>query len=382
MSPEFEIYEPVLRPMEDAPRLKEDETNWRNGLLIRATNWLGDAMMTLPAVYKMSRFVPEPCGVFVVCPAGLAPLWRAAPWVSHVVELEGPRLEGLVLGKARGLRPGVGVVLPNSFGSALDLHRCHVPTRIGRRGRGRSLLLTHRVRRWARGKETADCHQLSHYLELARVLGEVPRDAVCPPLRVPDAGRVGERLGIVPRAGERWLGLAPGAAYGAAKQWPMEHFADVARWWSEEHGRCVVVGAAEEREIGGAIAERVDGVVNLTGQTDLRELMAVLSLTDLVAANDSGAMHLSAGLGIPGVAVFGSTDPVATGPLGAPWVLLRGDTDCGPCFQRTCSHQETSSRCLTRIPPERVCGALRQLLHRAVDAADAGRARGEDEKGP
>jgi len=362
VSSAFDIFEPVLAPCETSLLFPEGIPNWRNGLLIRATNWLGDVMMTLPATYKMSTLVPDQCGVFVLSSAALAPVWRAAPWVSHVVEMSGKRLRGAPLAEARRLRAGVAVVLPNSLGSALDVYRCQVPIRLGRSGRGRAPLLTHRAPKWRRGKGTAQCHQLSHYLELARILGDVASDMTCPSLHIPDATDIGQTFGMETSDTQPWLALAPGAAYGPAKQWPPEHFAEVARWWCSEHGRCVVVGTEKERTEGETIAQQVNGVLNLAGKTGLKDLMAVLSVADAVVANDSGAMHLAAGLGTSGVAIFGSTDPVATGPLGAPWILLRKGRDCGPCFQRSCSHQDESSLCLTQVTSEEVCRALGQLL--------------------
>ncbi|NLF17923.1 MAG: lipopolysaccharide heptosyltransferase II [Lentisphaerae bacterium] len=355
---DFQLYRPILVPPAPTIQLDPAALSWRNGLLVRATNWLGDALMTLPAVYRLSQRVPDPCGVFVMCPAGLAPLWAAVPWVSQVIPMAGSRCGAAERRVLRRLRPGVAVVLPNSFGSAWDVWRSGAPTRLGRAGRGRGWLLTHRLPEWPRRREAAGCHQLSHYLDLAAVLGPVEASAAAPPLRVADAAAVARAQGVDDAAGP-WLAVAPGAAYGPAKQWPVERFTAVARWWQSRGGRVVVVGAAKERAAGAAIAAALPEVLDLTGRTDLRQLMAVLAVSGLVVANDSGAMHLGAALGCRGVAIFGSTDPVATGPIGGQWVVLADQpADCAPCLQRTCPRANDPYACLRSVQPEDVCQAL------------------------
>jgi len=359
---EFAIYEPRLERQVTGPTLRLDPTavEWANGLLIRGTNWLGDALMTLPAAYQLSRFVPEPCGVFVLCPAGLAPLWEAADWVSCVIPMAGKRADRAVSNRLWQLRPGVAAVFPNSFGAAADVWRKGIPVRLGRRGRFRGPLLTHRLPPWPRGHGVGQWHQLSYYLDFPAAFGSTTWDATCPPLRVPDAAARAAELGLEP--GTDWLVLAPGAAYGPAKQWPTERFAEVAAWWTAERGRVAIVGTPKERAAGDVVTEKVPGSLNLAGSTDLTGLMALLTAATAVVANDSGAMHLAAGLGRPGVAIFGSTDPVATGPIGGRWIILRDPPTCAPCFQRTCPRTDFPYECLHRISADTAIRALQELL--------------------
>ena len=359
---EFPIYRPRIERhvTQSAVRLDPAAIEWGNGLLVRATNWLGDALMTLPAVHRLARLVPKPCGVFVMCPAALAPLWEAADWVARVVPIDEKRAGDRAKGMLWQLRPGVAAILPNSFGAALDLWRCGIPLRLGRAGRWRSPLLTHRLPEWPRGHGTGQWHQLSYYLEFPAAFGDEPWDAGCPPLRVPDAeGRAGA-CGMGTDAD--WLVLAPGAAYGPAKQWPAGRFAEVAAWWAAERGPVAVVGTGKEQPAGEQVAARVPGTLNLAGQTDMLGLMAVLATARAVVANDSGAMHLAAALGRDGVAVFGATDPVATGPIGGRWILLQDAPPCSPCFRRVCPRTDHPYECLERIPAETAIRALRQLL--------------------
>ncbi len=355
------IYRPRLPPTDHLgpPLLDPDRLPWRNGLVVRAPNWLGDTVMCMPAVKQFRRFLPFGCGLFIACPAPLAPIWAAAPWVDVVGPFSPPRLRGEDLRRLRGLGAGVGVVLPNSFGSAWDLRRVGPGVRLGRVGNGRRLLLTHPLRSWRRSA-CRDSHQLGCYLEIAAAFGAVEPSPAAD-LVVEDALGTASRLGVCRTSDVPWLALAPGAAFGPAKQWPAEAFSHVARDWTRRGGRVVVVGTDRERPLADAVLEGLAGALNLAGSTSLGELMAVLSVVQAVVANDSGAMHLAAALGTPGVAVFGSTDPVATGPLGDRWIVLRQEFPCSPCFRRTCALPEADYRCLRAIPPERVLAALERL---------------------
>ena len=330
---------------------------WNNGLLLRSTNWLGDALMTLPAAYQMSRSLPDGCGFFVLCPNFLVPLWEACPWVDCAIGMGAKRVSPVEALKVRTLYAGVGVVFPNSFGSAMDLYRCDIPRRVGRAGRFRSLLLTHRLPEWPRAKGSADCHQLSYYLDLASALAPVDYSTDYPKLETnPDLARA---LGMA--EGDNWLAIAPGAAFGPAKQWPAEHYLAVGKWHAANGGRVVLVGTKAEAQVTARLAEQLPGSLDLAGRTSLAELMAVLAAARLAVANDSGAMHLSAAVGTSGVAVFGSTDPTATGPIGAPWRLIVSPAACRPCFQRCCPRPDNPYFCLRDITPEQVVDELKAL---------------------
>jgi heptosyltransferase-2 len=295
----------------------------------------------------------------VLAPVFLRPLWAACPWVDGVISMANKRIGAQEIAQVKALELGVGLLFPNSFGSALDLWKCSLPLRIGRGGRLRSFLLTHAQRPWPRGENVGRCHQLSYYLELVAALGPVRLDSACPHLQVKP--ELATALGI---SGSDWLALAPGAAYGPAKQWPMASFREVARWQAARGGRVVLLGTGKEAAVAAAVAEAVPGAVNLAGKTSLAELMAVLAACSAAVANDSGAMHLAAALGTPGVGIFGSTDPIGTGPLGAPWQLVLAAVPCRPCFRRECplSAVEEQYRCLHSITPTEVIGALEDVL--------------------
>ncbi len=159
------------------------------------------------------------------------------------------------------------------------------------------------------------------------------------------------------------LAVAPGAAYGPAKRWPGESFMRVCEWWiNERKGVVVAVGAPDERDACAAVVGKLpaEAAANLAGATDLRGLIKVLQAASTCVTNDSGVMHLAAALGRPGVAVFGSTDPYATGPLGGKWVVAMESQPCAPCFFRECGNPAHDYKCLTAITPAAVIEALRK----------------------
>lgn len=337
--PTWRLYDPLLKPGPDTVPAALDLAGlpWRNGIVLRAPNWLGDTVMSLPAAYRMRQAAPPACGCFVVCPEPLAALWKSLPWVTDVVGLPTARVTGDAARRLRAWGAGVGIVMPNSFGAAWDLFGLGIPARIGRCGRWRKPLLTHTIPSLPR-RTPRERHQLSEYLELACLFGPPSWSAAYPG---PELGEVSEtltRLGLGNGSGarERWLILAPGAAYGPAKQWPAGTFRQVADRWQKHGGRVAAVGTAKEVQTCRDAIDGIDGSLNLAGKTSLVELMAVLRQAACVVVNDSGVMHLAAAVGAPGVALFGSTDPVATGPVGGTWVVLMEKLECSPCFLRQC----------------------------------------------
>ena len=350
-----ELGEPFVEKIFDLSKV-----DWRNGMIVRSTNWLGDAVMTVPAVYKLSQLLPEGKKMMVLTKKALSSLWKAYDFVDEVIEMEDKRITPEAAKRMAELNPGVAVVLPNSFGSAKDLFGKGIPVRIGRKGRGRGLLLTHKLPGWYRepGKDTH--HQLREYLQLAKACGSSEWNADCPPA---DPGVSDDRLNELGfDLSKKWLVLAPGAKFGPAKQWPVEYHREIAQWWTKEHGRVAVMGAPDEQETCSAVAEGIEGAVSFAGKTSVSELMAILGKAAASVVNDSGAMHLAAAMGGGGVAVFGSTEEIATGPVGGRWYILNDRLDCAPCLQRTCEVAGRDYDCLKGITPERVKKCLEDLI--------------------
>jgi heptosyltransferase-2 len=198
-------------------------------------------------------------------------------------------------------------------------------------------------------------HQKFYYIDLAAALG-APSDATLPELRAPAAAPLTDSAS----AGQ--VALCPGAEYGPAKRWPLENFVALGQELLARNCRLVIFGAPNDATLAAELAEKLPGARNLAGQTTLAEFMGALAACQLVISNDSGAMHLASALGVPTVAIFGSTEPALTGPLGPHTAVLRHHVPCSPCFLRECP---IDFACMHRITPAMVLTAAAQLLESA-----------------
>jgi heptosyltransferase-2 len=320
-------------------------------ILVRAPNWVGDVVLSLPALRDVRRAFPG-ARLEVLARSWVADLYRAVPEVDHVRESRGHRNDPSAL---RG-EFDVGLLLPNSFVSALVLWWAGIPERWGYATDGRGLLLTRRcgVPDSVRGRS-----QVYYYRAMLEGLGlatEGPPDAS---LRCPDdwRGRGGELL----KGEGPWIGVNPGAFFGAAKRWIPERFAAVADTVARRiDAKVVVVGAPQERPLADAIAAGMETPVQvLCGETTLAELVGVLSHLRLLLTNDSGPMHVAAALGVPLVAVFGSTDWRETSPVGETCRIVREEVDCAPCLLRECP---IDHRCMSRVGADRVAAEALGLV--------------------
>ena len=331
-------------------------------LVVVAPNWLGDAVMALPAIADVRRARPD-ASIAVAARPSVAPLFTLTPEVDEVVTLadDGPSALG---GREAAL------LLPNSFHSALRAKRAGVPERWGYSTDWRGFLLTRAVPRAPSG-----LHQIECYQRLVAALGfpngaTAPRIDPAPVIR--DAG-----AGALRKAG--WDGrapivaLAPGAAYGSAKRWPPSAFADLAAGLAEEGVAIAIVGAAADRgtaaEIARAMSQRA-GLIDLVGQTDVPTLAGVLVNCRALVANDSGALHLAAALGVSVTAVFGPTDDRLTAPRAIERhepatshqpraTVLTHPVWCRPCMLRECP---LDHECMTGIGVPGVLDETRRML--------------------
>jgi heptosyltransferase-2 len=327
-------------------------------LMVRSVNWLGDAVMMAPAVRAMRQGRPD-LELTVVCQAKLAGFWRTVSQVDRVVEL--PEGAG-ISAAARLIREGdydATVLFPQSLRAGLEAWLADVPVRVGYGGHFRRLLLNVVCpQAEAVAEKDERKHQVYYYLNLAHQLGaphlsEV--EWVEQPMR-PDRSDLAQSWRVA---------VCPGAEYGPAKRWLPERFAEVIQ--SVSTGRAVewtLVGVAKDVPIGATIEASLAGasgvsIRNRIGQTNLGGLVELLRDSDLLLTNDTGTMHLAASLGIRVVAVFGSTDPVLTGPLGPGHRILQHRVPCGPCFQREC-HLEFG--CMRGVTAQAVVQALEDLL--------------------
>jgi heptosyltransferase-2 len=331
-------------------------------ILVRLPNWVGDAVLALPALDSVRRSCPG-AEVWAAGPAWVADLLPHRGSIAGVIPAAPGRGLAALKASARELRGrgfDRGILFTNSFGSALELRLAGIPERWGYVRDGRGFLLTRRVPAPA---SWSGLHQTAYYLNLLARLGLNPGPPE-PRLEVEpeDAARADEmlrRAGRVP--GRPLVILGPGAAFGPAKRWPASRFIELgARLQREADAEIVLVGAAGEESLSAGIAAGLARpALDFTGSTTLRELAALLGRARLVVVNDTGPMHIANALGVPVVAVFGPTNPAATGPLRPPAVVLKKDVACWPCLYRTCPYDH---RCMTRIEAAEAFEAGRRFL--------------------
>jgi heptosyltransferase-2 len=319
----------------------------RAPLLVRSPNWLGDAIMALPAVRNL-KIMMGGGSLTIAVPEKLAALWQACPFVDQVIPLTDPKSAWRTAGQLRPGKFGAAVLLPNSLRAAGEVLLAGIPQRIGYATDGRRLLLSKAVP--VPRRNPVRLHQRYYYLDLVTALGG-PSDDSLPDLKI-DAKPTDQ------------IALCPGAEFGPAKRWPVERFAAVAQHFAVKHNlNAVILGAPNDVPVAAELAKLLPDAKNLAGSTSLPEFITTLAASKLVISNDSGAMHLASALGVPTVAIFGSTEPQMTGPLGPRARVLRHHVPCSPCFFRFCP---IDFACMTSITPEMVIAQAEQLLPFAV----------------
>jgi len=314
-------------------------------ILIRATNWLGDSVISSDAVRAIKHGRPD-AHVTIAAPAKLAPLWNLLPEVDEVLELPGRSLLPVVRLLRAQPRFDVAIIFPNSLRSALEAWLAGIPCRVGFRGHHRSWLLNQIAPERATPGPIE--HQVRRYARLSRSLGAPSAPA---PM-------VWERP---PVNGSTKIGLCPGAEYGPAKRWLPERFAEVAAAVADQFPvQWMLFGTAADGEAGAQIEGQLgERCVNRIGKTTLEELIAELHECRLLLTNDTGTMHLATLLGVPVVAVFGSTEHRLTGPLGTGHIVIRHHVECSPCFLRECP---IDFRCMKAVTAEEVTVAVLSML--------------------
>ena len=340
-----------------------------SNILVRATNWVGDAVMCVPAMEALRARFPK---------AHIAVLAR--PWVAGLYGKElvdelipytaakGWRELSAKRALAADLRARkfhAAILLQNAFEAAALVWMAGIPIRIGYARDGRSPLLTHRISVPKAGE--IPVHQRYYYLELLRragVIGELPQ---VDEIRLPGLVRLraeGQAL-LKARGWNRpMVGVSPGAAYGTAKRWLPERFAQAAVELAGKLGAGVgVFGSSDEAELCAGIVKQIEAAgvaaVKFAGATTLAEFVQLAAAAEVFVTNDSGAMHIASALGVPTIAVFGATDHIATGPTGELARIVREPVDCAPCLLRECP---IDHRCMKAVSADRVAGEAWELV--------------------
>jgi len=332
-------------------------------ILVRATNWVGDAVMSLPALRALRQRFPQ-ARISILAKPWVGDLYQREPFCNELIPYT-PRTVGEKWAAARALRPrrfDTAILLQNAFEAAAITYLAGIPERIGYARDARTFLLTRAIPVPKPGEIPR--HESFYYLELLRragILEEIPQnDAIrlegaCA-ARSAGLNRFRE-LGL----GEIVIGVSPGAAYGTAKRWLPERFADSANRVASELGASVAIfGSKAERALCESVAASITArVKNFAGATSLAEFIDLAAACRVYLTNDSGAMHIASALGVPTVAVFGATDDVATGPTGPLAKVVRESVECSPCLKRECP---IDHRCMTRVSAARVAEAALELL--------------------
>ena len=338
-------------------------------ILIRATNWVGDAVMCIPALAQIRQRFPDARITLLARP------WVAGLYDSSLID------DVIPYALARGVKDlpskwalarqlsrmkfDCAILLPNSFESAALVWAARIPIRIGYARDGRGLLLSDPITPPKPG-EIPD-HQRFYYLELLRRAGLIERVPDVESIRLPGIPQLilqGRNLLIHKKLEGPWIGVSPGAAFGTAKRWLPERFAraavDLARRTSSG---VALFGSSDERplceKVKSLVAAEGIQVHNFAGETLLEEFIAIAATCTAFLTNDSGAMHIAASLDVPTVTVFGATDHIATGPTGPFARIVREQVECSPCLLRECP---IDHRCMKAVSSERVVKDAIELI--------------------
>lgn len=336
-------------------------------ILVKEVNWLGDIVMSLPALRALRKAFPK-ARLSVLIKKELASFFDGAAWIDEIIpySLRKGLLKGFsdrrkIVSELKSRHFDLAVLLPNSFDSALWPAMARIPHRAGYARDARGLLLNHKTKPTA---EILEVHQVHYYLKMLKETIDVEGAAdqfcpdVSPALSDKMRGYIAQRR---KNPGGPLVSLAVAAAYGPAKEWPTERYARLIDLLREKHGaECVLVGAPNERRKSEEVAaSSKSGAIVAAGETSVGEALALLSISDAFAGNDSGSMHVSGALGKPTVGIYGSTRFDRTGPLGARTKVLYKKIECSPCLKRTCRFGHYD--CLKQIHAEEVVGALEEL---------------------
>jgi len=352
------------------------DKNCKN-LLVRGVNWIGDAVMTIPALRSLRKGLPGTKISLLVKP-WVAPLFENNPDIDEIILYEDGfksltgkfKLSSLLKAK----KFCSSILLQNAFDAALIAFLSGIPQRIGYSRDGRGFLLTDSI---PFDNDARKLHHIQYYLNILEKAG-INAEYSLPYIFLSMQERLQAR-DILKNLKRPVIGINPGATYGSTKRWPPERFAEVSkRIISELGGSVVILGSKSEVEIADEIVSNPQlsafspqanpaeagssQLLVMAGKTSLRELSALISECDALLTNDSGPMHIGYALRTPLVAIFGSTDPALTGPQGKENIVIKKNIDCSPCFKKSCDKKEML--CMNAIMPDEVFEAIKKTVPR------------------
>lgn len=335
-------------------------------ILVRAVNWVGDAVMTTPAIGVIREHFPH-AEITLLANPMVAQLFLPHPWIDHVVTFDRNGAHKGIIGRLRlaaQLRRqafDLAVIMPNSFDSALIPWLAGIPLRLGKNSDGRGFMLSDN---FTPDASTAGCHEVEYYIGMLKYFGITGKSDMPFLATTPAEDSYARTLlrnhNILDD--DFVIGINPGAAFGSAKRWYPERFAEVAtqlsNLWS---AKIVIFGGPGETDIAVEIEQKASAnCLNVAGKTNVRELLALIHRCNFFITNDSGPMHIASAFNIPLVAIFGSTDHTTTSPYTDSAVIVRKKTDCAPCKLRECP---TDHKCMTGVSADDVIEAATNLLN-------------------
>jgi heptosyltransferase-2 len=357
-------------------------------ILIRGVNWIGDAVMSMPAVKALRKAHPESKVSLLVRPS-VAPLFEKDPNIDEIILYEDRfktvtgRLNLAMILKKKSFSKAF--LFQNSFDAALITFLAGIPERIGYDRYRRGFLLTSPI---PFNGDDRKIHHIDYYLNLLRNIGiEVKRSVPWIYMSIDERLSASKAMSGLTRP---IIGINPSATYGSSKMWLPERFAEVAHWFAAEtNGSIIIFGNKNESDIANEIEYLIrrqktenrrqtnlsfqssdldlslinhHSLLNIAGKTSLRELILLISECDIFLTNDSGPMHIAYAAGTPIAAVFGSTSPELTGYQTAGSIVLKAGSKCSPCFERTCANKNNDMRCMYAIESEDVYFSVKKLL--------------------
>jgi lipopolysaccharide heptosyltransferase II len=333
-------------------------------ILIVSPAWLGD-MVIAQSLLKYIKHCDSETIIDVLAPAWGHELYSVMPEINEIFTMPLGHSQ-LQLKKRWQLGKGLrkkkyhqAIILPNSWKSAIIPFAARIPIRTGWLGEMRFGLLND----WRILKKKVYPMMVQRFLALGTTKTLINKNmdwqAFQPHLEIKH-NYANTKLKSLLLIEEPFLILCPGAAYGPAKRWPAEYFAEIANYKNSQGWKIILLGSKSDEPIGHRIQKLTkNSCINLIGKTSLLEALNVLAFATLVISNDSGLMHLTAALGRPLIALYGSSSPEFTPPLSEKAKVLYLKLSCSPCFERKCPLVHFN--CLKQLTPQIVLNAIDAL---------------------
>ena len=343
-------------------------------IVVRAPNWVGDAVMSVAALRALRRLLPD-AHLTVMSKPGTADIFAQADFVDEVLLYKRSGLNSFFAQAREWKRRqfDLAVLFQNAFEAAAIAFWARVPLRVGYDTEHRGFLLTHPVSvpSWKNER-----HEVFYYLnlvnELERALtGRSPNEHREPEFQIAVSAEEQRHAQQLLAGGEAirkpLVLLCPGSVNSRAKRWPAERYAALADQFAERGATIALIGSSNELDVSQKVAALArEQPLVLTGKTSVREIMALISLADVLVTNDTGPAHIGAAMGTPTLVIFGPTNPLTTRPFGGAAEIVRRPPECAPCMLRDCP---IDHRCMTAITPDDVFQRARQIMRQRFEVS-------------